>query len=160
MKALSLVLQVAAVLFLVLIAYNTGVGKTLPVHHAPWMSCNGLLTQNLFYSILLKDNDGMKDLSVQVKSATTVEEINKLVTDGTNIDAARTIWFESVSEPGTCQAQIFLQRPNKDGENAAYVEFEIGGFARADTGFFGTLLGSGVVESLRMSPVGIVWFKE
>jgi len=160
MKALSGIVQVLVVILLSVIAYHTGVGKTVPVHHPSWMECNGHLSRALFYSTLLGQSDDLKDLAAEVKKAGTIEEIDRLVHDGSNIDAPRTQWYESVSDPGKCQAQVFLKNPNKDGENTAYVGFEIGGFAEPNRGLMGALTGGHVLQSIRLDMMGIKWFKE
>jgi len=151
--------QLAIVTLLFLIAYNTGVGKTLPVYHPEWMSCNGSLSRALFFSTLLGQNESMSKLALQVKAAGTIDEINRLVVNGSNIDAPRTTWFESVSEPGKCQAQIFLKNPNEDGNNTAYVGFEVAGFAAPNRSLAEVLEGGHVLESIQVSMIGVKWFR-
>lgn len=163
MKALSvvaLVVQIAIAGLLCLIAYNTGVGKTLPVDHPSWMSCDGRLSRSLFYSILLEQSESLSQLASRVKEAPTIGEINKLVAEGSNIDAPRTVWFESVSEPGKCQAQVFLNSPNKDGTNTAYIGFDVAGFAAPNRSFIEELEGGNVLESIQLQMIGVKWFKE
>ncbi|MGB6604777.1 MAG: hypothetical protein WA747_06035 [Steroidobacteraceae bacterium] len=160
-KALFVSAQLVALVLLCVIAYNTGVGKTLPVNHPKWMSCDGVLSQALFYGTLLEQSDALKDLAPRVKNARTVADINQLVSDGSAIDAARTQWFESVSEPGRCQAQVFLQRPNGEGNNTAYIGFDVRGFAQSDRSFLESLEGGEVLESVNLDIMGgIKWFKE
>ena len=159
-KVLSAFFQLAVLGLLCFIAYNTGVGKTFPVNHPEWLSCDGALSQGLFYSTLLEQNDDLKALAKHVKDATTVTDIERLVTNGSSIDAARTEWFESVSEPGRCQAQIFLQTPNKDGNNTAYVGFDVSGFERSGKPFLDRLANNEVLESINVNPLGVKWFKE
>lgn len=163
MKTLAvavLVVQIAIVGLLCLIAYNTGVGRTLPVHHPGWMSCDGVLSRGLFYSTLLKQSESTSQLASKVKEARTIAEIDRLVVDGSNINAPRTQWFESVSEPGKCQAQVFLTTPQKDGENTAYIGFEVAGFAAPNRSFIEALQGGNVLESIRLDMIGVKWFKE
>ena len=160
MRAVGVILQTLVIGLLCWIGYNTGVGKTLPVHHPSWMSCDGKLTRSLFYSTLLKQNDGTVKLSARVKEAQSIEEIDKLVADGSNIDARRTLWFESVSDPGRCQAQVYLEHPNETGNNTAYIGFSIAGFARPDRGFVEALQGGEVLESLELEMIGARWFQE
>ncbi len=159
-KAMTIVAQITALGLLCLIAYNTGVGKILPVHHPSWMSCDGRLSRALFYSTLLKQSEDLSQLASQVREAGTINQIDKLVADGSNINAPRTLWFESVSEPGKCQAQIFLKNPNKDGENTAYIGFDVAGFADPNRNFIEVLQGGRVLESIQLEMVGIKWFKE
>jgi len=160
MRALSVAAQLVMLLFLGVIAYNTGVGKTLPVHHPNWMSCDGLLTRNLFYSTLLGQSDDLKDVAASVKRAQSLGEVDHLVTTGSTIDARRTRWFESVSDAGKCQAQVFLNTPDKDGNNTAYMAFDISAFAEAGAGIFSIVSEGQVLQSLRLDTRGTKWFKE
>jgi hypothetical protein len=114
----------------------------------------------LFYSTLLAQSDEMKDLAAQVKQAGSSEEVDRLVRDGSNIDATRTLWFESVSNEGKCQAQVFLKNPNKDGQNTAYIGFEISGFAEPDRGLVDSLTGGRVLQTIQLDLLGTKWFKE
>jgi hypothetical protein len=159
-RGITLLVQITAIALLGLIAYNTGVGKTLPVHHPGWMACDGRMSRSLFYSTLLKQNEAFVALASQVKDASTTAEIDRLVSGGANIDAPRTLWFESVTEPGKCQAQIFLKKPNKDGENTAYIGFDVAGFADPQRSFANVLQGGSVLESIRLDMAEIKWFKE
>jgi hypothetical protein len=160
LTAVVLVVQIAIVGLLCLIAYNTGVGRTLPVHHPGWMSCDGRLSRSLFYSTLLRQSESTSKVASKVKDAQTIDEIDKLVVDGSNINAPRTLWFESVSEPGKCQAQVFLASPNKDGENTAYIGFDVAGFAAPNRSFIEAMQGGNVLESIRLDMLGVKWFKE
>jgi hypothetical protein len=160
MKALTAVVQMATLGLLCVIAYNTGVGKTLPVHHSGWMSCDGRLSRALFYSTLLKQNEALSKVASKVKEADTTEEIDRLVVDGSNINAPRTLWFESVSEFGKCQAQVFLKGPNQDGDTTAYIGFDIAGFADPNRSFIDTLQGGKVLQSIQVEMIGVKWFKE
>jgi hypothetical protein len=161
MKSLTAVAQIAALGLLCLIAYNTGVGKTLPAHHPGWMSCDGRLSRALFYSALLKQSrDDLSGLASQVTEARTIDEIDTLVVEGSNINAPRTLWFESVSEPGKCEAQVFLKSPNQDGNDTAYIGFDVAGFAHPKRGVIETLQGGEVLESIQLDTIGVKWFKE
>ena len=142
------------------IAYNTGAGKILPVHRLMWMSCDSKLSRSLFYSTLLRQSEDLSELATQVKAAETIEAINQMVVNGSNINASRTIWFESVSDPGKCQAQVFLKHPNKDGENTAYFGFEVSGFADPHRNWIEQLQGGQVLQSIQVDMIGVKWFKE
>lgn len=159
MKTLTVTVEIAALGLLCLIAYNTGIGKTLPVYHPNWMSCDGTLSRALFYSTLLKQGDATSQLASKVKEAGTVAEIDRLVADGSNINARKTVWFESVSEPGKCQAQVFLNNPDKDGNDTAYIGFDVAGFADPNRSLIETLQGGRVLQSIQIELVGINWFK-
>ena len=159
MQAFSVLARLVVIVFLGLIAYNTGTGKTLPVHHPSWMSCDGLITRSLFYRLLI-DSDELADVVADVKEATTLDEVDNVVTAGTNIDAARTLWFKSATEPGACQAKVYLQNPNKEGNNTAYVEFEIRGFAQADASWIQGIIEGTVLESVHLSRAGVAWLRE
>lgn len=160
MKTVTVLFQAVALGMLGLIAYNTGVGKMLPVHHPSWMSCDGSLSRALFYSTLLKQSDDLAELASRVREASTLDDIDRLVVDGTNIDARRTLWFESVSEIGKCQAQVFLKNPDKDGNNTAYIGFEVGGFAQPGRGILGSLTRGNVLQQIRLETLAVKWFKE
>ena len=160
MRALSSLMHVSGIGLLILIAYNPGVATILPVHHPSWMSCNGRLSHALFYSTLLGQSEDLKDLAAEVKSADMIARIDQLVHDGSNIDAPRTLWFESVTDLGKCQAQVFLKSPNEDGENTAYIGFEIGGFTDSNGGLLGSLTGGNVLQTVRLNMLGVSWFKE
>ena len=159
MKIFSVVTTLIAVLLLCFIAYNSGSGKTIPVHHPEWMSCDGLLTRNLFYSSLLNDID-QKELAEKVKNANSTDEINNMVTMESNIDANKTKWYESISESGKCKAQIFLKNPNKEGNNTTYLEFEIGGFAQAGANVFDSIGNRHVLQSIHLNSRNGNWFKQ
>ena len=124
------------------------------------MACNGHLSHALFYSTLLGQSDEMKDLAAQIKNASTSDEIDSLVNNGSNINASRTLWFESVSDEGKCQAQVFLKHPNKDDQNTAHISFEISGFAEPDRGLVDNFTGGHVLQSIRLDLLGTKWFKE
>ena len=160
LAAVVLVVQIAIVGLLCLIVYNTGVGRTLPVHHPVWMSCDGRLSRALFYSTLLSQSESTSKVASKVKEARTLDEIDKLVVDGSNINATKTLWFESVSEAGKCQAEVFLTSPNKDGKNTAYIGFNVAGFADPNRGFMEMLQGGNVLESIQLDMIGVKWFSE
>lgn len=152
MKIVNGLLLLLAVGLLGLIAYNTSLGKILPAPELSKISCKSMLTRELFFSSLLRQM-GLNDLASDVKHAYSIDNINKLVVKGSNIDAPRTLWFQSVSEPGECQAQIFLQTPNKDSNNTAYIGFSIDGFSQIG-------MPESVLESIHLKLLGTQWFKE
>lgn len=160
MKTVYTIMGLLALGFLGVIAFNSSIGKTLPNYHSRWMACNDTLAQALFYSSLLGQTDDLKKLAAQVKNAKSVPEIELLVTSGSNIDASRTKWYASLSQQGSCQAQIFLQHPKSDGDNTAYVGYTLKGYVSADESETQLLLQSEVLESIHINALGISWFKQ
>ena len=157
MRVVNSVMLAIALVMLGVISYNTGVGKTFPVHHPNWMSCDSLLTRQLFYSTLLKQQDGMDDLAAKVKKDGSIADIDALITQGSNISASQTKWFESVSKLGECQAQIYLQSPTKNGDNTAYISFSLTGYIPTGSGVFGS---GDVLEAIQLNALDIKWTKE
>jgi hypothetical protein len=160
MKVIYTIIGLVAIVLLGVIAFNSSIGKTLPVHHPGWMSCNGELAQALLYSSLLAQSDDLKGLATKVKQANSVAEIDRLVNGGSNIDASRTEWYASVSDPASCQAQVFLQQPNSDGNNTAYVGYTLEGFSKAGQSEAAVLLNNDVLESIHVNTLGVNWFKQ
>ncbi|MGH9438504.1 MAG: hypothetical protein ACRD22_11590 [Terriglobia bacterium] len=124
------------------------------------MACNGQLAQALFYSSVLRQSDDLKGLAAKVKQANSVAEIDRLVNGGSNIDASRTKWYASVSDPASCQAQVFLQQPNSDGNNTAYIGYTLEGFSNADQSEAAVFVNNDVLESVHVNMLGVNWFKQ
>lgn len=160
MKIVYAVIGLIAIALLGVIAFNSSIGKTLPVHHPKWMACNGELAQALFYSSLLEQSDDTKGLAAKVKQANSIAEVDRLVTNGSNINASRTTWYASVSDPASCQAQVFLQQPNGDGNNTAYIGYTLEGFSNANQSEAQVFLDTDVLESIHVNTLGVNWFKQ
>ena len=161
MKVVYAIIGLIAIALLGVIAFNGSIGKTLPMHHPKWMACNGELAQALFYSSLLEQsNDDLKGLAAQVKQANSIADVDQLVTNGSNIDASRTKWYASVSDPASCQAQVFLQHLNSDGNNTAYIGYTLEGFSNADQSETQVFLDNDILESIHVNMLGVNWFKQ
>lgn len=148
---------VAALAGLSFIGYNTGLGKTLPMRHPRWLSCNGLLSQQLFYNEFLGQNSSTKTLAANVLSAPTTSAIVKMVTAGSNINAGETEWFKALHHPDNCQAEIFLENPRSDGKNAAYVHFSMQGYLPVKTHGSAALNEGDVLEEVGINFSDIQW---
>lgn len=151
MKIFFAFTAVAVVALLSIIAYDGSLGLPSKVNE---VRCDSLLTQRLFYSQLLRKSDDLENLADKVDSAGTIGQLNKLVTSGSNIAAKRTLWFKSNREPSSCQAQVYLQTLNKDGDNTAYIGFSINGFVPTDS------KNASVLESINLDWLNVQWFKE
>lgn len=153
MKNAHTVLAFVAVALLAVIAYTNSLGKVLPPTQQGPIACDSALTQSLFFSQLLSRN-GLDKLAKQVNAASNINRIHNLVTSGSTIAAGRTLWFRSTENLSDCQAQIFLQGLNSDGNNTAYVGYTIKGFVPTD--------GSAayVLEFVRIHWMGIQWSKQ
>lgn len=120
------------VILLAATAYSTGLGKIIPQQEPIHLSCDSLLTQQLFYSELIdknnSDDKGLESTAKNVLHAGSVEEITKIVTSNTNIDASKTVFYSSLSNSGDCQAHISLEQAKQDGNNAMYVPYSITGY--------------------------------
>jgi hypothetical protein len=160
MKLFYSLSAVVVLVLLALIAYSTSLGKLLPAKHVDEVSCDSVLTRSLFFSTFLGQQDDLKYLAKKVKAAETIKEINQLVSSESNIDATRTLWFKSNKDPSSCQVQIFLQHPAKDGNNSAFVGFQVEGFIPTGASAKGNSAYQSVLEYVNLQWQGIKWFKE
>jgi len=139
------------------IGYNTGLGKTLPMHQPRWLSCNGLLSQQLFYSEFLGQNSSTKTLATDVLDAPTTADVDRMVTKGSNINAGETEWFRAIHRPDNCEAEIFLEHPRGDGKNAAYIRFSMQGFLPVKTHGSAPITEGEVLEEVGINFDNIQW---
>ena len=149
-------LNVIAVVLLAMITFQLTWGAELPVSPRRTSLCDEFTVRKLFFTQILNSVD-MTSVAEKVREATSDSAMRATIIEGSNLDPNATQWFRSDTEPGKCQAELRLQRPNTEGNSRAYIDYQVQSFVPVGSSRFST---ENVLYSVSASVIGARWMKE
>jgi len=155
MKGFRITCELLMLVFVGAIAFQLTWGQQFPVLHRRTSACDSFTVRKLFFSQVLRSAD-LDSVAVEVRAVSSDSALTAILSARSNLDPIETKWFNSDAEPGKCQAELKLQRPNKDGNSRSYIDYTVQSYVPSGSSRFES---ESVLYSVNASLIGMQWFK-
>lgn len=155
MKGFRITCELLMLVFVGVIAFQLTWGQQFPVLHRRTSACDSFTARQLFFTQVLRSAD-LDSVAAEVRAASSDSALTAILSARSNLDPIATRWFNSDAEPGKCQAELKLQRPNKDGNSRSYVDYTVQSYVPSGGSRFDS---ENIVYSVNASVSGMQWFK-